>query len=387
MLYGLTKGRWFKWLLARYWIVCLVLVAFVNASAGQTIIVGSSEPRVRSADRCLLITIDGLRWQEVFGGADARLMDRNSGVEDPDALIRRYQREEAREARKVLMPFLWSVIARDGQIWGNPALGSEVRVTNSMHFSYPGYNEILSGFADPQIDSNDKVPNANQTVLEWLNRKEGFRGKVAAFASWDVFPFIINTGRSGVFVNAGWELLPEYGGESAAAQMNLIAGRLPHYWKSVRYDAFTLQGALDCLQFEKPKVLFVAFGETDDWAHSGRYDLYLDAATKTDAAIAELWNTIQALEEYRDRTVLLITTDHGRGEGREDWKSHSAKIDGCDRIWIAAMGPGVNPLGERSGVTATQAQMAPTVAHMIGMDFKASDTRIAEPIDLNADGE
>ncbi|MGI8992391.1 MAG: hypothetical protein ACR2I2_22775, partial [Bryobacteraceae bacterium] len=41
-------------------------------------------------------------------------------------------------------------------------------VTNGLNFSYPGYSETLCGFADPRIKSNDKVPNPNVTVLEWL---------------------------------------------------------------------------------------------------------------------------------------------------------------------------------------------------------------------------
>ncbi len=71
------------------------------------------------------------------------------------------------------MPFLWSVIAKEGQVFGDPPTGSEVKVTNGRNFSYPGYNEIFTGWADPNIDSNNKVPNNNVSVLEWLNRKDG----------------------------------------------------------------------------------------------------------------------------------------------------------------------------------------------------------------------
>ena len=83
------------------------------------------------------------------------------------------------------MPFLWTVIAQKGQIYGNVELGSTAYVTNGKNFSYPGYSETLCGFADPRIASNDKVPNPNVTVLEWLNKKPAYRGKVAAFAAWE----------------------------------------------------------------------------------------------------------------------------------------------------------------------------------------------------------
>ena len=77
------------------------------------------------------------------------------------------------------MPFFWGTIAKEGQLYGNQHKGSIAHVTNGKNFSYPGYSEILCGFSDPRIDSNDKVPNPNVTVLEWLNRRPGFEGRVA----------------------------------------------------------------------------------------------------------------------------------------------------------------------------------------------------------------
>ena len=82
------------------------------------------------------------------------------------------------------MPFLWSTLAANGTLFGNGDAGNTVRVTNDQLFSYPGYNEILTGQPDPAIDSNAKINNENVTVLEWINRQPGFEGQVAAFGSW-----------------------------------------------------------------------------------------------------------------------------------------------------------------------------------------------------------
>jgi hypothetical protein len=149
------------------------------------------------------VMTDGLRWQEVFQGAELALMTKENGVSKVDDLKATFWKDTAEDRRSVLMPFLWSVIAKDGQIYGNRTRGSEASVTNGMNFSYPGYNESLTGVADPRIDSNDKKYNPNVTVLEWLHGKPGFRGRIAAFAAWDVFPFIFNALRAGFPVNAG----------------------------------------------------------------------------------------------------------------------------------------------------------------------------------------
>ena len=59
----------------------------------------------------ILVTTDGLRWQEVFGGADPSLMDESGGVKDPNALRVAFHRESPAERREALLPFLTGVIA------------------------------------------------------------------------------------------------------------------------------------------------------------------------------------------------------------------------------------------------------------------------------------
>jgi hypothetical protein len=278
------------------------------------------------------------------------------------------------------MPFFWKVIAEQGQVFGDPAHECVARVTNGHNFSYPGYNELLTGAGDERIDSNSKRNNENITVLEWLHRRPGFGGRVAAFCSWDVFPFIINTQRSGVPVNAGWQPLDQGNDSQRLELLNELAEELPHSWPDVRYDAFTFYGAEEYLKSRTPRVLYVSLGETDDWAHAGRYDLYLDSAQRSDAYIRRLWETVQSMPEYADKTSLVLSTDHGRGAGKSDWKSHGKKVVGSDRMWIAVIGPDTSAEGLRSKLEVTQGQVASTVAALLGEDFHAVFPRSAAPL-------
>lgn len=340
-----------------------------------------------ACENVILVTTDGLRWEELFTGAEDALIDKDhGGVEDVARTRRTYWSDSPQTRRRTLMPFFWSVIAKEGQVFGEPAHNSSVRCTNGQFFSYPGYNELLCGFGDPAIDSNDKKPNQNVSVLEWLNEKEPYQDRVAAFASWDVFPFILNANRSGVYVNAGWQPFEAMNAsqEASIAQLNRIAAETPHYWQSVRFDVFTFHGAMAYLNAKKPRVFYLSLGETDDWCHAGRYDLYLDSARLVDNYLRELWQTIQSTPQYADKTALVLTTDHGRGSGSVGWKSHGSDLPGSDRMWMAALGPGVPPLGVRENVDVTQAQTAATVAHLLGEDFTVLDARIAEPLPLAA---
>ncbi len=339
--------------------------------------------RAQHADHVIVVTLDGLRWQEVFGGASLTQIARaTGGVSDTTALLARFWRESAAERRATLMPFLWQVVARDGQIFGDSSAGAPTMVTNGLWFSYPGYNELLTGAPDPRVDSNDKVPNPNVTVLEWLNGRPCCRGSVAAFGSWDVLPFIVNTTRSGVPANGSG---PPFPGARTAREreMNAHAADLPLlFGESVRLDAPTMWAALEHLRSARPRVLYVMLGETDEWAHERRYDLYLDAAWRGDRFIRLLWETAQATPGMRGRTALVLATDHGRGDGASDWTDHGRRVPAARRIWMAVMGPGVPALGLRSNVETTQSQLSATVAALLGQHYAGIVSGVAPPLPL-----
>jgi hypothetical protein len=138
--------------------------------------------RDRAGDNVVLIVTDGLRWQEVFRGADSSLANRQwGGVEDTVEFRRDFVRPDARSARETLLPFIWNVVGRTGQLIGDSTAGSIATVTNGLKFSYPGYSEMITGHADPRIDRNDAPPNPNRTIFEWLEHQPGLRGRVAVF--------------------------------------------------------------------------------------------------------------------------------------------------------------------------------------------------------------
>jgi hypothetical protein len=330
------------------------------------------------ARNVVIITLDGYRWQEMFTGADREYFKKEKEGA-PGAAEKRFWRQTAEERRAAVMPFMWTTIATKGQIFGDPSKHGRAHVTNGLWFSYPGYNEMLSGIADPRIDSNDKIANPNITVLEWLNGRPGFEGRVAAFGSWDVLPFILNAGRSRIPVGSGFTPVPQPKSDRDRA-INDLAADLPPYWEYGTFDAPIVYAALERLRIDKPRVLYIMLGEGDEWAHAGKYDLYLDAAFRSDRFIRRVWDTLQSMPEYANRTTLLVTTDHGRGATTSDWTDHGRKVPAAESTWIAALGPGVPPLGVRESVTVTTAQLAATIAVVVGEDFKTAVPGAAPPL-------
>lgn len=352
----------------RRWIrTVAVLLLGLAASVVQ------AQAQAPARQHVVLIVTDGFRWQELFGGADSALVNVEYGqVEDTAAVRRTYLVGDAEANRRALMPFMWGVVARNGQIFGNRDLGSTAVVTNGFKFSYPGYNEMLTGKPDPRIDRNDYGPNPNVTVFEWLAGQPGFRGKVAAFGTWDAFGPIFNRDRASMLVEAGWD--QPFPGSTVPARVLLdtLYATTTRVWAEMPYDAFMQAVIREYLETDHPQAMFIGYGETDEWAHEGRYDQYLASAHRVDGFIRELWQAMQAMPEYAGRTTFIITTDHGRGSGLKDWRNHGAKVTGAEYIWAAVMGPGTPALGERRDVPpVTQSQIAATVAAAVGLDWAA----------------
>lgn len=298
--------------------------------------------------KIVIITMDGYRWQELFTGADPNLIGNEKYVSDSLTLKKKFWSEIPQERRKALMPFVWNEIVKIGRIHGNRNHGSKVNLTNYMWFSYPGYNEILTGAPDDErIHSNNKIPNPNITILEKLNKSNDYRGKVAAFGSWDVFPYIVNEERSGVYVNAGFE--PAKGKNLTEIEqfLNRAQPVTPSPWGSVRLDIFTHNYALEYMKRMHPDIVYIAYGETDDFAHGGNYQAYLNSAHSTDQFLRELWSYTQSDPHYRGRTTFILTTDHGRGtQPLDTWRSHGTDIEGADQVWLMVYGAGVETKGE-----------------------------------------
>jgi hypothetical protein len=359
-------------------LLALLVAALCGASAlGQA-------PEKRRTESVFLVLIDGLRWQEVFGGADEALLNTQSGGVPEgrlEALKRSYWRESPAERREALMPFLWGTVAKQGQLIGNRSRGSAMNLTNPHHFSYPGYSEMIVGYVDPRIDSNNKVPNPNVSVFEWLHAKPRFRHRVAVFGSWDVVAWIVNRDRCGFFVNVGDEPVTQGRISESQALLNTLKQELHTPWVDWPFDAVTFRSAVEYIRANRPRAFWLTFGETDEFAHEGRYDHYLNATRRTDGYLKALWETLQGMEQYRGRTTLIAAVDHGRGRTPQDWRHHGKDYPGADEVWLAAIGPDTPPLGERSNTpTYTQSQIAATVAALLGEDYSAAVPRAGAPI-------
>lgn len=333
----------------------------------------------------VLVTLDGARTEEMFGGLDVEVLrstlGKNQRLED-DAVYKRFWAPTPEERREKLMPFFWGTLMKQhGSIAGNRRLKSVVTLANTHRFSYPGYAEILLGEAhDAVIKSNDAVRNPYTTVLEAIRSHLALSSsEVAAFTSWDVFDAIVEHTEGAITVNAGYE--PFASADPEVAALSRLQFETPTPWNSVRHDLYTFRFAMAHLAQARPRALYLGLGETDDWAHDGRYDRVLETYARNDASLRELWIWLQASPDYQGRTLLLLTTDHGRGHTPKDWRNHGADVEGAEDVWIALVSPESPRRGEWRDHPALRAnQVAATIAGWMGLDWNALRPAAGAPI-------
>lgn len=330
--------------------------------------------------RLVIITIDGLRWQEVFEGADENLLSDTKQVRDSKLYRETYWRSTPEERREVLMPFVWSTIAKKGVLIGNRNKNSMMQVANKTSISYPGYSEMMTGMVDEAITGNDPVNNPHRNVLEAVNEDPRYRSSVVMYGSWKSTRFAIHNEQAGIPASVSYEpSIAKKPTPRIKLAERMLEG-MPHYWRSEHFDAFTYAFAIETLLNDHPKVMWISFGDCDEWAHARKYDLYLDGAKGTDAFIRDIYEACEADKFYKGKTTYLITCDHGRGFGNE-WSSHGSSTKGSDATWLMLLGKGINPEGETSecGPFYTK-QVAATIANILGIDFMPDNGIRLQPI-------
>jgi len=353
---------------------CLLFVALIFCVTG-------AKAQVKT-ENVILITVDGARTQEIFGGLDAeifRSVDKNF---EKTAAFKNYNAATAQGRRERLMPFFWkTLMTQHGSIAGNRELKSSVQTTNKLFFSYPGYSEILTGQAhDDVIKSNGHPQNPYPSFLDFLTRKLG-KGpnSVAEFSSWDAFMRIATTKPGSFVVNAAYETYPTNNvdiNELFRLQSEVLAP-----WPSVRHDYFTFKLAMAHMKECKTRAIHIGFDETDDYAHDKNYERVLDALHKTDSWLKELWDFVEKDPRYRGKTSIIITTDHGRGNSAKDWFDHGEDVPEAQNIWMAFVSPQVSLRGEwKDAEPVYQNQIAATLCRFMNLDYSEQNPNAGKPV-------
>jgi hypothetical protein len=291
----------------------------------------SVEPRPDGwqVDRVVLVTIDGVRWQDIAQGREH-------------------------------VPTLWWLTEQ------GVGLVEDFRTSAPHPVSLPGYREILTGRRGdrcfdnlcPQIDEPTLFDELAQVVPpSRLGLISSWEGLERASASSEEH-LSISTGRHGGATRAQL---------AAAADSSSLIERAAQRHDFVQHpdfrrDADTMDLALRWFVRARPRFLHVALGDTDEHGHSGNRAAYLAALEAADAFIARL---VAAADEQGGETLFLVTADHGRAAS---FREHGAPGDGSERTWLVAAGGPIPARGfQRPSAPRRLADIAPSLRLILSL--------------------
>ncbi len=332
----------------------------------------------------ILVTLDGVRTQEVFAGLDETIArhDQQQVYSEIEMARQRYGGDSPAARRAALLPVFWERLAPQGVVLGNASYGNHVKVQNKVLWSTPGYTEIMTGRPRPEVIDNDNQRHDHITALELARSGMELDGsKVAQFGSWEGFKFAAASRDDAFLMNGAYDSVPAQLSSPTMDNLVNLRREVMGLWEEGSNDALTFRLAMSYLQARQPEVMWLALVNSDDWAHADRYDRYLEYLHLADSLIGELWDTVQSLEQYRDKTTLIITTDHGRGLQGGDWAEHDITIPGSADIWLAVIGPDTPDQGEVTEPGAIyQGQVAATLLQLLGIDYRELDEQALPPV-------
>ncbi len=312
------------------------------------LVVGHFEAQA-SDKNVILLMLDGVRWQEVFKGVDPSLSKNDSGD---------------------TFPFLLQELAREGMLLGNRDKGSEMTVSNSAFVSLPAYQSIMAGTTQP-CGGNGCGRIKVETLQERIVRELGLeKTSVASIASWEKIPDAVEHLKGSAFVNAAFQPLEDGTNDAEFARINVLQGKDAPPWSGARFDRYTWAHATHYLQKYRPRFMFISLNDSDEWGHKGEYPNYVATLRQYDAWIRELTETLKRMGAYGENTTLIVTTDHGRGEGGS-WKHHGWIWPSSKYVWLYGRPAGMSGAGVFANVGYQHLDIRPTIEAALGLNALA----------------
>ena len=312
-----------------------------------------------TSELVVVLTWDGVRWQEVMNGIDAQLERQMSRTPHLD------------RSPESLLPNLHRLATSEGVLLGDDA--APITASSPSTVSLPGYSEIFSG-RSPTCSNNDCPATEKPTLLdEWQAAHP--ETPMTIISSWSRTPRAAARDLSPIAVSAGraFVVRPDEFCNSAELCKQFNSGAQLAPWPGTddyRPDRATASLALTYLQTHHPQFLFVGLGDTDEYAHRGDYDGYLGALRRADDTLGALHQWLSEQQRQGHRTLLVVTADHGRSSAF----MHHGGAPEAARVWALFAGSVVTARGRLITTPRRLADIAPTIRSTLGL---ASDTNPA----------
>lgn len=274
--------------------------------------------------RVVFVTLDGVRWQDVFGiGTPA----------DPS---------QAGTA----LPGLLRLVQRNGVALGAREDCGKVVVDGPSFVSLPGYLQIFTGKRSA-CTGNECPRTTERTFMEEARAAFESDTDVASIASWEHIERAVSHEPDAFFISSG----TRYRSHAVRAADEILDGLLldaqahggaPGGTPTYRPDEWTAGIALAYLTAYKPRLLHVGLGDADEYAHQGDVAGYVSSLHQTDTFFERLEDVIDGWRKDGDKTTVVVTADHGRAT---NFRDHGSWAPESARTFLVAFGDGAPNAG------------------------------------------
>lgn len=284
----------------------------------------SSSPVYAAAENVFVLIIDGLRNDEAF--------------DDP---THQY------------IPHIWNDLRPNGTIntnFWNTGLTSTTA----------GHNQIVTGVRLMSVNEQSersKIHSKYPNIFEYYRKQKNIPKDKVWFVA----------GKGDITGSVNYSLHPDYVNLGAFSES--ICRPDADTWASV-------QQKMD----NHPSLMVINLRDVDYYGHKADYTVYTDAIKSADQIAYDLWQKIQNdphYPHYKDKTDLIITTDHGR-DSDGYWKGfvdHGRSNHGCRHLFFLAIGPDFKQ-NQVVNIRRDQIDIVPTIGAILGVQAPYADGEV-----------
>lgn len=257
------------------------------------------------AENCFIIVMNGVRYHDAFGDKNHLYIDN-----------------------------IWNKLRPRGTICTR-------FVNGGLTFPIPSQMSLLTGvwhiFENPL---SENIRPAFPTLFEYWNEAVKDSGNHVYFASNDARYEIMTCSNHADF-GAPYAPVFEFSNDDGLNQNSIYEKALPYILEN------------------RPSFIYLSLGSgggggteadmhADDCMLPGEKDAcggetllndYYESIIQMDAIVYDLWDRIQQEKQYKNNTLFIVLSSHGRHT--DDFHSYGDKSKGCTQLYMLAVGPGV----------------------------------------------
>lgn len=236
---------------------------------------------------------------------------------------------------------------------------------NGTTSTNPGHNAMCSGVYENIRNNGTELPGYPSIMQQWLKYTGADKKKAWVIASKDKLEVLNNCKLS------SWKNKFQPSVDCG------ISGNGSGY----RSDAVTVEKVKSVMGQYSPNIIVINLKDVDANGHANNWSGYIDAIKATDASIKEIWDHIQSLPAYKDKTTLIVSNDHGRHlDSNGGFAEHGDDCAGCRHIEFFAMGPDFKKNTTISTGNYEQIDITSTIAELLGVPLEYAKGKVIKDV-------